>query len=754
MTTYALKTTFILFIFTVLLACNKEEALPEEPITGNPKLETNISGAVLLPAGSAIDVNSLNILSPMDMFTITDGTYEITTLENEFLTLMVTDENGEVILMGYAYPEQTDFEINSTSTVLAILMNMPISLVLEKKAKRELITLLLNDSNFKQVVTNFEKTLLEGTNPLETSNTFFAETIDVFYRQLLFPEANKSAKLDYSFDPVDVRVTNNEITFVNLGKTYETVIGIYKDDVKIENINVERVTFIPTTVGDAIGAFASAYGGTELSSGLQPVEYTYTFENEGQYDIKIRTSKLVDDAIENDIALLNNITNWGVDLILEILPLGDCVQPIIADFKQHAQTFGSFPDATTEQEKLGLLYDVLYTFFNQTKTLITCLGSAEELEDYLKKFGTVLKFVDLIGKIGNGGNILLGITQLVADEGKMDLCYNVSEGVASECAGNDVYIVGFSRVGNGNQEATIWKNGVATVLSNGSNTDGSYHGSFAESVYVSGTDVYVVGYETYTNGKDAAKLWKNGVVTSLTDGNALTQSRANSVYISENNIYIAGYESFNTTLVAKLWKNGEAISLTDGGIFSEAYSVHVYGNDVYVSGVNSIYNENMDRNTVVATIWKNGVATSLTDGTSFSSARSVYVSGSDVYVSGSEDEGGQRIAKVWKNGVATFLTDSNNASAESVYVSGSDVYVAGFEDEGGSRIAKVWRNGVANSLTDGTNYSVARSVYVSSTDIYVVGYDRGGAKLWKNGMVIPLTEDNAASSANSVFVKE
>ena len=223
-----------------------------------------------------------------------------------------------------------------------MLMNMPTSLISAREAKLELITLFLNDSNFKQVVNAFEKTWLEGINPFDTSNTIFAETIELFYRQLLFPQANKSGKLEYSFDPVDVRVTNNKITFANLGKTYETVIGIYKDDVKIENINVERVTFIPTTVGDAIGAFSSAYGGTELSSGLQPVEYTYTFENEGQYDIKIRTSKLSDDAVENDIALLNNITNWGVDLILEILPLGDCVQPIIADFKQHAQTFAFF----------------------------------------------------------------------------------------------------------------------------------------------------------------------------------------------------------------------------------------------------------------------------------------------------------------------------------------------------------------------------------------------------------------------------
>ena len=52
---------------------------------------------------------------------------------------------------------------------------------------------------------------------------------------------------------------------------------------------------------------------------------------------------------------------------------------------------------------------------------------------------------------------------------------------------------------------------MATSLTNGTNNAG------AESVYVSGTDVYVAGYEN--NGtKDVAKVWKNGVGTSLTDG--------------------------------------------------------------------------------------------------------------------------------------------------------------------------------------------------------------------------------------------
>ena len=52
---------------------------------------------------------------------------------------------------------------------------------------------------------------------------------------------------------------------------------------------------------------------------------------------------------------------------------------------------------------------------------------------------------------------------------------------------------------------------MATLLTNGSGP------AYARSVYVSGTDVYVAG-EQREGTKTVAKVWKNGVETSLTNG--------------------------------------------------------------------------------------------------------------------------------------------------------------------------------------------------------------------------------------------
>ena len=72
--------------------------------------------------------------------------------------------------------------------------------------------------------------------------------------------------------------------------------------------------------------------------------------------------------------------------------------------------------------------------------------------------------------------------------------------------GSDVYIAGGNLQTN---VATLWKNGASTNLSVYPNQ------SIAYSVYASGSDVYVAGMATNANGKRVATLWKNNVATNI-----------------------------------------------------------------------------------------------------------------------------------------------------------------------------------------------------------------------------------------------
>jgi hypothetical protein len=307
----------------------------------------------------------------------------------------------------------------------------------------------------------------------------------------------------------------------------------------------------------------------------------------------------------------------------------------------------------------------------------------------------------------------------------------------------NVYVAG--SIGNA---AVIWKNGIATYLTSGSITSPAA----ANSVFVSGTDVYVAGYE-HSSWGDIAKVWKNGVATNLEGGlypnGSAYDARANSVFVLGTDVYVAG----NAANSARIWKNGVATTLAFGATQygAEANSVFVSGTDVYVAGYETFpypYNDSS-----AARVWKNGVSTNLTaNGILNARAKSVFVSGTDVYVAGYayRNGGPGEGARVWKNGIATILPNGTG-NANSVFISGTDVYVAG--NGGGNAI--VWKNGIAAYLSS----DEAKSIFVNGTDVYLAGTGYGGsggntaAKVWKNGLAINLSSGTTQAAANSVYVK-
>jgi len=309
---------------------------------------------------------------------------------------------------------------------------------------------------------------------------------------------------------------------------------------------------------------------------------------------------------------------------------------------------------------------------------------------------------------------------------------------ACQTVGTDVYVAG--SIG---KAAVIWKNGIATYLTNG------LHEATANSVFISGTDVYVAGYE-YSSWGDIAKVWKNGIATNLAGGlypnGASYDAHANSVLVSGTDVYVAGY-AYNAAII---WKNGVATRLAGGTInnYAEAFSVAVSGTDVYVAGSAEV----AFPQGLAATLWKNSSTFNLnSNGITTAEANSVFISGTDVYVAGSEQIGGSDKARLWKNGVVTTLSNGSG-SAKSVFVSGTDVYTAGVLNYN----AALWKNGVPTYLS---NFSgKANSVFVHGTDIYMAGIEYDGfgntaARVWKNGLLINLSGGTSSSTANSIYVK-
>jgi hypothetical protein len=226
---------------------------------------------------------------------------------------------------------------------------------------------------------------------------------------------------------------------------------------------------------------------------------------------------------------------------------------------------------------------------------------------------------------------------------------------------------------------------------------------------VSGQNVYVAGF----NGTSAV-LWTNGTPALLLDGtdpySQPNHTYASSMSIAGSDVYVAGTvqkyiqiapNHYWTGLVAAYWKNGvpvELTQLTENGPTPIPESIFIAGTDVYVAGYSSDSVSN-----ATAVYWKNGIQVTLNP--AFSLANSIVVSGSNIYVAGTIAQGTNGY---WLNGNPTGLVAANGINLMSqVAVNGSDVYTVG---SSANNVAEYWKNGVSTLLTDGSTESSANAI--------------------------------------------
>ena len=316
--------------------------------------------------------------------------------------------------------------------------------------------------------------------------------------------------------------------------------------------------------------------------------------------------------------------------------------------------------------------------------------------------------------------------------------------------------------GNMGNKATIWKNGTATDLPDG---------TIATGVFVSGNDVYACGYKRIilTN---KGRYWKNGVATILSSSyNSIT---VNSIFVSGGVVYCCGsVQNLAEGYKACYWKDGVLTILSNvagNNADDEATGIYVSGTNVYICG--TVREGAFDP---ITKVWKivganNPTVTALSTNVIDTFATGLTVIGSDVYVSGHEQNRNRTNRKpvYFKNLVKTYLPISSGAvegNTKGITASGSDVYSSGYELSNlASSQSYFWKNGVATNLTSPTTEFSSRdhswaptgitffngTVYQSADNGYL-GY--ANAMFLDGDRPVYLTNSETVNSgANAIFV--
>jgi hypothetical protein len=174
----------------------------------------------------------------------------------------------------------------------------------------------------------------------------------------------------------------------------------------------------------------------------------------------------------------------------------------------------------------------------------------------------------------------------------------------------------------GGPVAKLWKNGLLTPLNDLATTC-----AVAESMVVSGSDVYVAGYAAptlYTAGSVpwTAQCWKNGKAIPLSNG--MDGAKAFAIATVGDSVYSAGFTSAGSGAMATLWRNGNPVRLTQGKtdavVLALAVPTSSYFTGQFAAGE---YAAGFEGNK--AMVWMNGVGHALTDGSTEAEAHGIAV---------------------------------------------------------------------------------------------------------------------------------
>lgn len=423
----------IIFFFGSLItisSCKKEKNVEEPPIFENPTNDTirPAKGVVVLPIGEVVNFTGWSVNSGLSVSAMVNDSFNLPEISTQFSLVFATDANDRERLMGLAYPGQTDFTINSSTTVLAMLMKMPSVISLTSQGQLNLINSIRSSTLFNDAVAEFELAFTQNKDLFDTTNTVLADKLSA-----LFENASLRIEETNSSSTVNIIRAGRNVIVQNPGKPYAQRVGIYKGQELVNSFTLGRYQFFSGSIAELINA---------VGNPPEPIESNpYTFQGDGDFYIKVRTGKPfsgVNDNLSRDAFkenMFDVITDY-VSFYLPNKPNAACLSEIRNWTINEVDDYVGLLSQTTGNANslTSVIYQVAQSTITLIETSASCSSNFGNASFYtkIKKF---LKFVDKVKAISQTLNTSLFIYRYLADPAKSDTCFNAQGNTVTTCGG-------------------------------------------------------------------------------------------------------------------------------------------------------------------------------------------------------------------------------------------------------------------------------------------------------------------------------
>ncbi|CAG5072967.1 hypothetical protein DYBT9623_04500 [Dyadobacter sp. CECT 9623] len=401
--------------------------------------EGQVGGSISLPAGIKIDTAGLKVFSALKSTTPVNSSYAVDTAGKTSTTLLM-NKNGDIVLMGYNYPGQTESDLSPASTALAMLMNSLMISSLTTEGRVDAIQKIKAEPAFNAFVDEVSAVLQAGKSVTDTTNTSLFRSMAAVFNDV----TNLRTAAVQSYDkPITIKTANTELLLQNSYVSHTYVAGIYKDGKNLARLTIDGRRIFATSLTDAVmGKWGDGYG--------MPDPVMYSMADNGEYSVVIRSGKPSegDDSEESKLARRQNVYFFMLNLVLDHLPIrAGCLKTTAQGIQNLSKSLVEKKELVLKKAKSPQEFAIIALelagemFALSNEAVLSCSGLTDQTNFFTRGLGRLFRCVSVASKFMVLGNVMSHTNDLFQARAAMDTCFQVIGLRTFRCGEQPTYLV-------------------------------------------------------------------------------------------------------------------------------------------------------------------------------------------------------------------------------------------------------------------------------------------------------------------------